>query len=88
LDNIFSFSNLNNFFIRMAIKGRPAGTGGIYKKRETHNKQVSHSDRQTQYITHLSKSVGEACDRWLDKKGLKGKSWKKQNDEMFKKKVS
>jgi len=71
----------------MAIKGRPAGTGGIYKKRETHNKQVSHSDRQTQYITHLSKSVGEACDRWLDKKGLKGKSWKKQNDEMFKKKV-
>tara|TARA_R100001443_G_scaffold106053_1_gene115291 strand:- start:1425 stop:1643 length:219 start_codon:yes stop_codon:yes gene_type:complete len=72
----------------MAIKGRPAGTGGIYKKRETHNKQVSHSDRQTQYITHLSKSVGEACDRWLDKKGLKGKSWKKQNDEMFKKKVS
>ncbi len=72
----------------MAIKGRPAGTGGIYKKRETHNKQVSHSDRQTQYITHLSKSVGEACDRWLDKKGLKGKSWKQQNNEMFKKKVS
>ena len=88
MDNIFSFSNLNNFFIRMAIKGRPAGTGGIYKKRETHNKQVSHSDRQTQYITHLSKSVGEACDRWLDKKGLKGKSWKQQNNEMFKKKVS
>jgi len=71
----------------MAIKGRPAGTGGIYKKRETHNKQVSHSDRQTQYITHLSKSVGEACDRWLDKKGLKGKSWKEQQVS-FKKKVS
>ncbi len=85
MDNIFSFSNLNNFFIRMAIKGRPAGTG---KKREAYNKQVSHSDRQMQYITNLSKSVGEACDRWLAEKGLKGKSWKQQNDEMFKKKVS
>ena len=68
-------------------KGRPKGTGGIYKKREAYNKQVSHSDRQTQYITHLSKSVGEACDRWLDKKGLKGKSWKEQQVS-FKKKVS
>ena len=68
-------------------KGRPKGTGGIYKKREAYNKQVSHSDRQTQYITHLSKSVGEACDRWLYKKGLKGKSWKEQQVS-FKKKVS
>ena len=88
MDNIFSFSNLNNFFIRMAIKGRPVGTGGIYKKRGAYNKQVSHSDQQIQYMTHLSKSVGEACDRWLAEKGPKGKSWKQQNDEMFKKKVS
>ena len=49
-----------------------------------YNKQQVHSDRETQYITHLSKSVGEACDRWLDKKGLKGKSWKQQNDQHFK----
>ena len=54
----------------------------------THNKQQAHGDRQMQYITHLSKSVGEACDRWLERRGMKGKSWKKQNDEMFKKKVS
>ena len=67
-------------------KGRPVGTGGIYKKREAYNKQVSNSDRQTQYITHLSKSVGEACDRWLEKRGMKGKSWKQQQVD-FKKKV-
>jgi hypothetical protein len=47
-------------------------------KREAYNKQVATSDRQTQYITHLSKSVGEACDRWLEKRGMKGKSWKEQ----------
>jgi len=67
-------------------KGRPVGTGGIYKKREAYNKQVSNSDRQTQYITHLSKSVGEACDKWLEKRGMKGKSWKQQQVD-FKKKV-
>ncbi len=42
-------------------------------------------DRQMKYITNLSKSVGEACDRWLAEKGLKGKSWKQLNDEMFNK---
>ena len=55
--------------------------------RGAYNKQVTHSDREMRYITNLSKSVGEACDRWLAEKGLKGKSWKQQNDEMFKKKV-
>ena len=68
----------------MAIKGRPAGTGGIYKKREAYNKQVSHSDREMRYITNLSKSVGEACDRWLEKRGMKGKGWRQQNDDHFK----
>ena len=58
-------------------------------KRGAYNKQVeTPEDRQMKYITNLSKSVGEACDRWLAEKGLKGKSWKQQNDEMFKKKVS
>ena len=56
-------------------------------KRGAYNKQVETSeDRQMKYITNLSKSVGEACDRWLAEKGLKGKSWKQQNDEMFNKK--
>ena len=55
-------------------------------KREAYNKQVERpEDRQMKYITNLSKSVGEACDRWLAEKGLKGKSWKQQNDEMFNK---
>ena len=55
-------------------------------KRGAYNKQVeTPEDRQMKYITNLSKSVGEACDRWLAKKGLKGKSWKQQNDEMFNK---
>ena len=56
-------------------------------KRGAYNKQVeTGEDRQMRYITNLSKSVGEACDRWLAEKGLKGKSWKQQNDEMFNKK--
>ena len=56
-------------------------------KRGAYNKQVETSeDRQMKYISNLSKSVGEACDRWLAEKGLKGKSWKQQNDEMFNKK--
>jgi hypothetical protein len=58
-------------------------------KRGAYNKQVeTPEDRQMKYITNLSKSVGEACDRWLAEKGLKGKSWKQQNDEMFKKNKS
>mgnify|MGYP007032688260 CR=1 FL=1 len=56
-------------------------------KRGAYNKQVeTGEDRQMRYITNLSKSVGKACDRWLAEKGLKGKSWKQQNDEMFNKK--
>ena len=55
-------------------------------KRGAYNKQgETCEDRQMRYITNLSKSVGEACDRWLAEKGLKGKSWKQQNDEMFNK---
>ena len=58
-------------------------------KRGAYNKQVeTPEDRQMKYISNLSKSVGEACDRWLAKKGLKGKSWKQQSDEMFKKNKS
>ena len=69
----------------MNSKGRPKGTGGIYKKREAYNKQVTTSDRQTDYMRGLSTSVGQACDAWLDKKGLKNKSWKEQNNEAFNK---
>ena len=44
-------------------------------KRGAYNKQVeTPEDRQMKYITNLSKSVGEACDRWLAEKGLKVKA--------------
>ena len=33
----------------------------------------------------LSTLVGKACDVWLDKKGLKTKSWKEQNNEALNK---
>tara|TARA_B100001769_G_scaffold239921_1_gene206584 strand:- start:60 stop:242 length:183 start_codon:yes stop_codon:yes gene_type:complete len=50
-----------------------------------YNKQQAHSDRQLDYMRGLSTTVGRACDAWLDKKGLKNKSWKEQNNEAFKK---
>jgi len=44
------------------------------------------------YMTNLSKVVGEACDRWLARRGFVKKGWKQQNNEFFvknkKKKVS
>jgi len=48
---------------------------------EEKTEQQKHLD----YQKSLSRIVGEACDRWLDKKGLKTKSWKDQNDNHFKK---
>ena len=50
-----------------------------------YNKQVTRTDRQMQYMTNLSKSVGEACDRWLERRGMKQKSWRQQKNEDFKK---
>ena len=35
------------------------------------------------YMSNLSKVVGEACDRWLASRGFEKKGWKKQNDEFF-----
>ncbi len=49
--------------------------------------QEEQSDKEMRYITNLSKSVGNACDKWLAAKGLKGKSWKQQNDDHFKRKA-
>ncbi len=42
-------------------------------------------EKHLAYQRSLSRIVGEACDKWLDKKGLKTKSWKDQNDNHFKK---
>ena len=49
--------------------------------------QEKQSDKEIRYITNLSKSVGKACDKWLAAKGLKGKSWKQQIDDQFKRKA-
>jgi len=49
--------------------------------------QEKQSDKEMRYITNLSKSVGKACDKWLAEKGLKGKSWKQQNNDHFKRKA-
>ena len=58
----------------------------VVMREGAYNKQQTHSDRQMQYMTHLSKSVGEACDAWLEKRGMKQKSWMQQKDEKFQKK--
>tara|TARA_R100000655_G_scaffold34639_3_gene67397 strand:+ start:10285 stop:10449 length:165 start_codon:yes stop_codon:yes gene_type:complete len=51
-------------------------------KRGKYNKDTP--ARQSAYLRGLSSSVSKACDAWLDKKGLKSKSWKKQADEKAK----
>jgi hypothetical protein len=74
-NNYFGFTNNNsNNLFYMSERG-------------AYNKQVTHSDREMRYITNLSKSVGEACDRWLEKRGMKGKAWRQQNDDHFKRKA-
>ena len=69
-------------------KGRPSGTGGIYKKREAYNKQQvsSSSDNQMNYMRGLSTTVGKACDEWLAKRGMKNLSWKEQQNAEARKK--
>ena len=49
--------------------------------------QVKDGDREMRFITNLSKTVGEACDRWLEKRGMKGKAWRQQNNDHFKRKA-
>jgi hypothetical protein len=35
------------------------------------------------YLKNLAKVVGEACDVWLEGRGIAKTSWKKQNDVFF-----
>ena len=56
-------------------------------KRGAYNKQNETSeDSQKNYMRGLSTSVGKACDAWLEKRGMKNKSWMQQKEEDFKKK--
>lgn len=59
----------------------------IRMKKGAYNKQKESSsseDRHLKYITNLSESVNKACDVWLEKRGLKNKSWKQQKDADYK----
>ena len=38
--------------------------------------QGEHRVAPNQYLSNLSSSVNAACDAWLEKKGLKAKTWK------------
>ena len=58
---------------------------GPYKKRRSD--KAGGEDKQTNYMRGLSTQVREACDKWLDKRGLKTKSWKQQREENAKKKL-
>ena len=39
------------------------------------------------YMRGLSTLVNKACDEWLDKRGLKNKTWVEQKEERAKKKL-
>ena len=58
---------------------------GNYKPRRSD--KAGSEDKQTNYMRRLSVQVREACDAWLDKRGLKNKSWKQQQEEAAKKKL-
>ncbi len=61
-------------------KGRPVGTGGIYKERGAyatrHKGQESIQEKHMNYMRGLSTVVGEACDKYFERKGMpKVLSW-------------
>tara|TARA_Y100000592_G_scaffold59175_1_gene92623 strand:+ start:329 stop:571 length:243 start_codon:yes stop_codon:yes gene_type:complete len=67
-------------------KGRPAGTGGIYKQRGSYatrqKGQESIQEKHMSYMRGLSTVVGEACDRYFERKGMKkALSWSAQAKE-------
>jgi|TARA_B100000745_G_scaffold212891_1_gene141123 hypothetical protein len=58
---------------------------GPYKKRR--KDKAGSEDKQTNYLSGLSAMVNKACDEWLDKRGLKNKTWKQQQEENAKRKL-
>ena len=44
-------------------------------------KEVAPEEKQTNYMKGLSSTVGKACDVWLEKRGMKNKSWMQQKQE-------
>jgi len=56
---------------------------GPYKARRSD--KAGSEDKQTNYLRGLSSLVNKACDEWLDKRGLKNKTWMQQKEERAKK---
>jgi hypothetical protein len=46
-------------------------------KKESHHKPKTMTRREN-YMWGLAKSVGEACEVWLEGRGLKSLGWKQQ----------
>ncbi len=44
-------------------------------------KEVTPEEKQTNYMRGLSAMVNKACDEWLEKRGMKNKSWMQQKKE-------
>jgi len=57
---------------------------GSYKPRRSD--KAGAEDNQMIYMRGLGTQVRKACDEWLDKRGLKAKSWMQQKEEGVKKK--
>jgi len=46
-------------------------------RKESHHKQKTVTSREN-YMWGLAKSVGDACEVWLEGRGLKSLGWKQQ----------
>ena len=52
-----------------------------------HSAGMTTQEKQIQYQRGLSRIVGEACEKFFERKGIaKTKSWKDQNNDHFKRK--
>tara|TARA_R100001591_G_scaffold100964_1_gene107585 strand:+ start:275 stop:484 length:210 start_codon:yes stop_codon:yes gene_type:complete len=61
-------------------KGRPVGTGGIYKKRGYHRSVYNTcGEKQVNYMKNLSTEVKRACDAFFKSRDMPlSKGWKEE----------
>ena len=64
-------------------KGRPVGTGGIYKQRGDHKSTYNTcGEKQVNYMRNLSTEVKRACDAFFVSRNMPlTKGWKEQANE-------
>ena len=83
MDNLYSFSNSNLNNLLLMIKQPKRGGRPV-----RHSAGMTAQEKQIQYQRGLSRIVGEACDKFFERKGIaKSKSWKEQNNDHFKRKA-